>query len=301
MLPRRRFRALNNWPAGSALRSCLVPGDIDAYVLTGYSKRVQPSLPGVSFNLPAPAALVEPTRFPGKPLGYVTSTQEAALTNSFFGNPDFVDFDPAVASLFFQRRDTVSLGIVVTTYLPGFQPVAPEYKGRVLVLTGANDQAYCGLGSALLDPDNDCGSLLAETGSLFPAADYNYPAVGKIYSVEIIPTRVRAKVSAVELLANWMVNFAITLVAPLFLRASPSGPYFLFGGTTLFVALVCIRIPETNGRSLEAIESEFEEKSFWRRLTWRNPERDTPAEESARQPVELPTASDQTTAISHEK
>lgn len=102
--------------------------------------------------------------------------------------------------------------------------------------------------------------------------------------MEIIPTRLRAKVSAVELLANWMVNFVITLMAPIFLRASPSGPYFLFGGTTLFAAAVCYGIPETKGRSLEAIENEFEKKSLWRRLTWRNPDEDGATEEAAERP-----------------
>lgn len=132
----------------------------------------------MSLNLPAPAALVNATRFAGEPLGYVTSTVEASLTNSFFGDPTYVDFDPEVAHLFFQRRDTVSLGYTVTTYLGPFNaPVASNYKGRVLVLTGENDQAFCGLGSAALSPDTQCGSLLKDTGSLFPAADYNYQSV----------------------------------------------------------------------------------------------------------------------------
>lgn len=152
------------------------PEDFDAYVLTGFSKSVQPSLPGVSLNLPAPAALVEPTRFAGEPLDYLTSTQEVALTNSFFGNPAFVDFDPEIAHLFFLRRDVIGLGYVITIYLPS-APIAPAYTGRVLTLTGEQDEAYCGLGSAAIEPDPSCGPLLAETGELFPAADYNYYAV----------------------------------------------------------------------------------------------------------------------------
>ena len=126
----------------------------------------------------APAALVDPVRFAGVPLGYVTSTIEQSLTNSFFGSPAVVDFDPVAADLFFKRRDTVSIGYTVTQYLPVFSaPPAPKYKGRVLVITGENDQAFCGLGSSALSPNTMCGSLLKDTGSLYPAADYNYQSV----------------------------------------------------------------------------------------------------------------------------
>ncbi len=85
--------------------------------------------------------------------------------------------------------------------------------------------------------------------------------VGKIYACEIIPTRLRARVCAVEQLANWMVNFAVALTAPLFLRSSPSGPYFLYGLATLFAVGLCIYIPETKGRSLEEIEMLFEKNN----------------------------------------
>lgn len=87
---------------------------------------------------------------------------------------------------------------------------------------------------------------------------WSWAVVGKIYSCEIIPTHIRAKVASLELLANWLVNFAVTLSAPVFLRSSPSGPYFLYGFATLVSVAVCIVMPETKGRSLEEIESDFE-------------------------------------------
>jgi Sugar (and other) transporter len=62
----------------------------------------------------------------------------------------------------------------------------------------------------------------------------------------------------VELLANWVVNFVVTLTAPPFLRSSPGGPYLLYGFATLFAAVVCSTMPETKGRSLEDIEILFE-------------------------------------------
>nr|POE74580.1 hypothetical protein CFP56_37111 [Quercus suber] len=163
---------------GNWMAACY-PEDFDAMVLTGYSNAVDLSLAGVSLNLPLPAVLQNATRFAGVPLDYVTSSVEASLTNSFFGNPSVVDFDPEMAHLFFERRDVVSLGDVLSQYLPGNAPFSPKYKGRVLVLTGENDQAFCGLGSSLISPNTMCGSLLKDTGSLFPAADYNYQSISR--------------------------------------------------------------------------------------------------------------------------
>ncbi|HEV7736953.1 MAG TPA: MFS transporter [Chlamydiales bacterium] len=85
--------------------------------------------------------------------------------------------------------------------------------------------------------------------------------VGKIYACEIIPTRLRAKVCAVEQLANWLVNYAVALTAPIFLHSSPSGPYFLYGSATLLAVVVCYFMPETKGRTLEEIVGLFEKGS----------------------------------------
>nr|POE94215.1 hypothetical protein CFP56_16455 [Quercus suber] len=162
----------------SAAMAVYYPKDFDALILTGFSIDVLSSFPGVSLNAPAPAVTVDSTRFAGAPAGYVTSTIEQSLTNSFFGDPKFVDFDPKIAHLFFQRRDVVSLGDVVTTYLLNGIPPATTYTGRVIVITGEHDQAYCGLGSSALDPDNEvCPGLLKKTKTLFPVADYNYQVV----------------------------------------------------------------------------------------------------------------------------
>ena len=95
------------------------------------------------------------------------------------------------------------------------------------------------------------------TANAWPLA---YEQVGKIYACEIIPTHLRARVVAVELLANWLVNFAVALTAPLFLRSSLSGPYFLYGSATLLAVCACVLMPETKGRTLEEIENAFEQK-----------------------------------------
>ncbi|KAL2852258.1 hypothetical protein BJX68DRAFT_254601 [Aspergillus pseudodeflectus] len=98
------------------------------------------------------------------------------------------------------------------------------------------------------------GSLYARYGHT------NSDEVGKIYASEIIPTRLRAKVCAVELVANWVVNFIVTFTAPLFSQSSSSGPYFLYGFSTVVAVVVCVLMPETKGHSLEYIERLFENK-----------------------------------------
>ncbi|KAF9242668.1 general substrate transporter [Melanogaster broomeanus] len=91
---------------------------------------------------------------------------------------------------------------------------------------------------------------------------WSWAVVIKLYACEIMPTRLRAKACALQQLANWAINFTVALTAPLFLRASPSGPYFLFSAATFFVTLVCcFFMPETKGKSLEEIEVLFEMKT----------------------------------------
>ena len=46
----------------------------------------------------------------------------------------------------------------------------------MLVLTGEQDQAFCGPGSPVLGLA-ECGSLLPDTQALFPNADYNWHSI----------------------------------------------------------------------------------------------------------------------------
>lgn len=76
--------------------------------------------------------------------------------------------------------------------------------------------------------------------------------------------RTRAAATSLGQCANWVVNWAIAFSTPLFLARSSYGPYFLFGGCSLFTTLVCIGFqPETRGASLEEVDKAFEEPP-WR-------------------------------------
>ena len=152
----------------------LYPTDFSSIILTGFTKSVQPSLPGVALQMAAPAATVDPALYGKLSEGYLTASSEAGHINSFFGTRAGIDYDPINAVLFWDREDLVSAGQFVTVYI-GNTP-APAYSGRILVLTGEQDQAFCGPGSPLIGPAA-CGTLLSGTKTLFPNAEYSWHSV----------------------------------------------------------------------------------------------------------------------------
>ena len=89
-------------------------------------------------------------------------------------------------------------------------------------------------------------------------------AVGiRIYVAESQPQRTRASATNLAHGSNWVANFIVALITPIFLSKSSYGAYFLFGGCTLLTALVCfIFMPETKGKSLDEIEEAFRRKAL---------------------------------------
>ena len=53
-------------------------------------------------------------------------------------------------------------------------------------------------------------------------------------------------------------NWLVAIITPIFLARSSFGAYFLFGGLTLSTLLIlALFMPETRGKSLEAIQDSF--------------------------------------------
>lgn len=87
---------------------------------------------------------------------------------------------------------------------------------------------------------------------------YTWAVVGKIYASEIQPAQTRAAASCVAQGLGFFTNWLVAFSTPVFLAESSYGPYFLFGGFTLFTAAVLgVYMPETHGLSLEAIQEAF--------------------------------------------
>ncbi|KAI9718779.1 MAG: hypothetical protein M1812_003953 [Candelaria pacifica] len=80
----------------------------------------------------------------------------------------------------------------------------------------------------------------------------------KIYASEIQPVATRAGATSLAQSANCITNFLVAFTTPIFLASSSFGVYFLFGGASILTVIVCtIFMPETRGRSLEAIDESF--------------------------------------------
>ncbi|KAM5361244.1 hypothetical protein ACJA88_014528 [Fusarium oxysporum] len=134
-------------------------GDVDAFVLTGYSSTA--TIPtNLIPDFQSAATIIR--RFKNTPLGYLTVSSEKARTGAFYGGK----FDRSLAQYDFKVEDTVSLGEYLT---PGAQPVSTSYEGHVLVVTGDRDSIFCTTG-----PDT-CADTLNKTGQdIFPKAVYDY-------------------------------------------------------------------------------------------------------------------------------
>ncbi|KAF6822416.1 MFS sugar transporter [Colletotrichum plurivorum] len=89
--------------------------------------------------------------------------------------------------------------------------------------------------------------------------------VAKIYASEIQPGNTRAAGNSISMASSFVspgsaafCNWLVALVTPILLGASAYGAYYLFGGLTIFTSIVlALFMPETRGRSLENIQSEF--------------------------------------------
>ncbi|GGM46228.1 putative metabolite transport protein YwtG [Longimycelium tulufanense] len=84
---------------------------------------------------------------------------------------------------------------------------------------------------------------------------------------EIYPLRVRGTAMSATLFANWGMNFAVSLTfLPLLAALGTAGTFWLYGGLCLLLVLfAALRIPETKGRSLEEIETDFRRRASARR------------------------------------
>ncbi|KAF7973596.1 hypothetical protein HWV62_14894 [Athelia sp. TMB] len=81
----------------------------------------------------------------------------------------------------------------------------------------------------------------------------------RLYTAEIQPSRTRAAASSFGQGANQLVNTILALTSPAFLAKSSFGPYFMYGSLVAVGTLVAfVYMPETIGRSLETIDTNFQ-------------------------------------------
>jgi pimeloyl-ACP methyl ester carboxylesterase len=128
----------------------------DAYVLTGFSSNM--TFPLALIGNLGSAAVVNPGRFTGVPMGYATVEHEAVRTKTFYTG----DYDAAVAARDFATEDTITIGEGLS---PGMTPVvAGAATAPVMIVTGDEDVEMCA------GPPEECKATLEATGQLFPSA-----------------------------------------------------------------------------------------------------------------------------------
>ncbi|KAH7324838.1 general substrate transporter [Stachybotrys elegans] len=82
--------------------------------------------------------------------------------------------------------------------------------------------------------------------------------VGKIYASEIQASHTRAAGNSLGMAFSFFCNWLVAFITPILLDASAFGAYFLFAGLVFFgVVVLALNMPETRGRSLESIQSDF--------------------------------------------
>lgn len=163
------------------LHAVKYPFAVDSYVLTGFTKKIRPSLlPTLLTGEFLPATIAYPEKWSNQALSYFASSSEEGGNKLFFVDQTT---DPGLQALNFELRGTVTVGEFISAYAS--TQTAPVYRGRVFVLTGQNDAIFCSpgeLGEGTFAGEGDCGTglfnLAAQTQQLYPSAavfDYNTP------------------------------------------------------------------------------------------------------------------------------
>jgi pimeloyl-ACP methyl ester carboxylesterase len=146
------------------------PADSDTFVLTGWSTDAVGGLVRLLPAVPFPAALAKPKEFAGLPLGYLVFTVKEAVRRVFFGADG--TFDPALQERDWRRRNTCTLGELLTAF-NGVTPVA-EYDRPVHVVIGDSDALFCPNEQCKPGPENTPGGGVHS----FPSSsNYTYTVI----------------------------------------------------------------------------------------------------------------------------
>ena len=194
---------------------------------------------------------------------YVTAAL-AALNGLLFG------FDTGIISgAFLYIKQTFVMtplvrGIVVSGAMAGAAAgaalggrLADRLGRRRLILLGA---AVFFVGSFTMAVAPNVPVLVA--GRLIDGVAIGFASiVGPLYISEIYPLSVRGSAMGAVTVANWGANLLVSLTFPVLTAdVGESGTFWLFGAfSAAALAFTYYLVPETKGRSLEAIEADLRE------------------------------------------
>ena len=180
------------------------------------------------------------------------STRMLYYSNSIFASAGFSSSSAAL--------QTVSVGLVnlVATFLG--MSLIDKLGRKTLLLIGAVGMAVCAgrRGGGVLDEQRMrgcwCGCFMGFI--LFFAVSQG--AVIWVYISEIFPSRVRSKGQSLGSSSHWIMNAVIGLVFPYIAAKSHAAPFVFFSAMMVLQFFVVLFVyPETKGRSLEQIQTQF--------------------------------------------
>ncbi|KAI0035902.1 general substrate transporter [Vararia minispora EC-137] len=150
---------------------------------------------------------------------------------------------------------------IVNLVVTGVGQIFSDHWGRrTALISGAivMASAMTVIGALYSAPDLSSAGLRAIIVSalfvFFIAFILTWGILMRVWVSEAQPVQSRASVSSLALVSNWGVNWIVAFTTPIFLDASPSGPYFLFGGCLWLSAFIFwLWLPETRGTDLGAL------------------------------------------------
>lgn len=161
---------------------------------------------------------------------------------------------------------TIGNGIVaVTSVAFGSMVLLPKFRRRPMLLTGQIGVtcalALMGAAFVFLPETNFRSYLVLAFMMLFLFFMQGFVAViFWLMLSEIFPLRIRGKAMGVAVFANWTANFIVAMVFPPLQASLGGGLFFIFALINLGTIFFYLKfIPETRGRSLEELETRFEE------------------------------------------
>jgi len=114
------------------------PGDIAAFILTGYGVSGIPVAVDLPQTVLIPADIYSP-RFAGLPPGYLVTSSQLGRRGYLWGRPG--SFDTAVFQTDFNQMDPVGLGELLS--IEGGLKAAPASTAPVFIVTGDADDVFC--------------------------------------------------------------------------------------------------------------------------------------------------------------
>ena len=145
------------------------PGDIDAFILTGYGVSGIPVAADLPQTVLIPADTYSP-RFASRAPGYLVTSSQLGRRGYLWGQPG--SFDTAVFQTDFDQMDPVGLGELLS--IEGGLKEAPDSTAPVFIVTGSADDVFCEAATCGDGP----ASPQAQACSFYPKAsdcDYYIP------------------------------------------------------------------------------------------------------------------------------